>query len=149
MSDDTRARALVEAVTRRPGYTSSIDTVVLDARPGSVELALPRRPDLLQFSGAMHGGVIAGLADHAAGGAVTTALPEGRIGLTIDLGVTYLSAADGDRMVARARAVHIGTTIAVAHVDLYTGADDGGSERLCATARATFRVVDLSPEPTP
>jgi hypothetical protein len=82
MTDATSARQLVEMVTSRPGYTSSLGTRVLLAEPGRVHLAVERRADLLQFSGLFHGGVIAGLADHAAGGAVTTMLPAGRIGVT-------------------------------------------------------------------
>ena len=53
-------------VTSRPGYTSSLGTKVLLAEPGRVHFVVERRPDLLQFSGFFHGGVIAGLADHAA-----------------------------------------------------------------------------------
>ena len=68
MSEPMTAAQLVELVTSRPGYTSSVGTRVLFAEPGRVHLALDRRSDLLQFSGFPHGGVIAGLADHAADG---------------------------------------------------------------------------------
>src|SRR5688572_13337191 len=96
MSDDNAARALVERVTSRPGYTSAVGTQVALAERGSVHLRLARRTDLLQFNGHFHGGVIAGLADHAAGAAVTTALPPGRIAVTVDLNVNYLSPASGE-----------------------------------------------------
>ena len=76
---------LVETVTSAPGYTSSMGTRVLAAEAGYVELALDRRPDLLQINGFFHGGIIAGLADHAAGGAVTTALPKNRFAVTVCL----------------------------------------------------------------
>lgn len=54
-------------------------TRVVSVERGHVQMAIDRRPDFLQFSGFFHGGVIAALADHAAGGAVTTELSQGRI----------------------------------------------------------------------
>src|SRR5882724_9261409 len=132
---------LVEMVTSRPGYTSLLGTRVLRAEPGCVHLSVERRPDLLQFSGSFHGGVIAGLADHAAGGAVTTALPAGRIAVTIDLHINFLAPADGPTIVARAQAIQVGKTVSVANVEVMT--QDSGAERLCAFCTVTLRAVDM------
>lgn len=141
MSEPMTAAQLVERVTSRPGYTSSVGTRVLFAEPRHVHLALDRRPDLLQFSGFFHGGVLAGLADHAAGGAVTTALPAGRIAVTIDLHINFLSPADGQSIVAKARAIQVGKTVSVANVEITTQAN--GEERLCAFCTVTLRTVDM------
>jgi uncharacterized protein (TIGR00369 family) len=138
--DTAELRALVENITARPGHMSAMGTRVVAVEPGHVHLAIDRRPDLLQFSGHFHGGVIAALADHAAGGAVTTALPEGRIAVTIDLHVNFLAPANGAILNAKARAVQVGSTVGVAQVDLTT--NNEGSERTCAIALATLRVVD-------
>lgn len=134
-------KQLVEMVTSRPGYTSSVGTRVLFAEAGCVHLVLDRRPDLLQFNGFFHGGVISGLADHAAGGAVTTALPPGRTAVTIDMHVNFLSPADGASVVAKAKAIQIGSTVCVATVEVVT--EVGGDERTCAVATVTLRVVDM------
>jgi uncharacterized protein (TIGR00369 family) len=91
--------------------------------------------------------VIAGLADHAAGGAVTTALPPGRIAVTIDLHINFLSPADGDFIVARAKAMQIGSTICVATVEVMT--PTAGEQRMCAFATVTLRAVDLPAQPGP
>jgi uncharacterized protein (TIGR00369 family) len=141
MSTDTDLRALVESVTARPGHTSAIGTRVVSVERGRVQMEIDRRPDLLQFSGFFHGGVIAALADHAAGGAVTTALPSGRIAVTIDLHVNYLAPAKGDVLCATARAIQVGSTIGVAHVDLTTRID--GTDQACAAALVTLRVVEV------
>jgi uncharacterized protein (TIGR00369 family) len=93
--DPSELRALVENITARPGHMSAMGTRVVVVEPGHVHLAIDRRPDLLQFSGHFHGGVTAALADHAAGGAVTTALAPGRIAVTIDLHVNFLAPANG------------------------------------------------------
>ena len=42
---------------------------VISAEPGRVELSLARKPELLQFNNFFHGGVVSGLADHAAAAA--------------------------------------------------------------------------------
>jgi uncharacterized protein (TIGR00369 family) len=139
--DDDALRRLVEAVTARPGFTSAIGTRVLDVKKGQVALALDRRPDLVQAAGYFHGGVISALADHAAGGAVTTALPAGRFAMTVDLHVNFLAPGDGEALVARARAVHVGGSIGVAQVDVATVKD--GDERPCAIATATLRAIEL------
>lgn len=68
---------------------------MLFAEPGEVHMELEHRQDLLQFSGFFHGGVISGLADHAAGGAVTTALSPGKIAVTIDLHVIFSPLQEG------------------------------------------------------
>lgn len=141
MADSLTALQRVELVTSQAGYTKSVGTRVLAAEPGFVQLALDRREDLLQFSGYFHGGVIAALSDHAAGGAVTTALPPNRTVLTIDLHINYLSPADGSRIIASATAVKVGNTVSVAKVDITTIRE--GIERLCATCTVTLRSVEM------
>lgn len=142
MAERPDLKQLVEMVTARPGFTSAIGTKVLRVEPGCVQMCLDRRPDLLQFNGYFHGGVIAGLADHAAGGAASTALPAGRIAVTIDLQVNYLAPADGDSLTAKAQAVQVGGTVCVARVDVTT-AKAGEAERLCAIATVTLRAVEM------
>ena len=132
---------LVETVTSAPGYTSSMGTRVLAAEAGYVELALDRRPDLLQINGFFHGGIIAGLADHAAGGAVTTALPKNRFAVTVCLQVNFLAPANGETLIARSKAVLAGSTIGVAQVDVISLAD--GVETACAIATVTLRADEM------
>ena len=144
MPERMSAAQLVEMVTSRPGYTSAVGTRVVLAEVGRVHLALDKRPDLLQFNGFFHGGVVAGLADHAAGGAVTTALPAGRIAVTVDLHINFLSPADSPSILARANAIQVGRTVSVARVEVTTFGTD--EERVCAIATVTLRAVDLPAE---
>jgi uncharacterized protein (TIGR00369 family) len=132
---------LVQRVTAAPGYTRHVGTRVLAAEAGCVELALDRKPELLQGQGVFHGGVIAALADHAAGGAVTTAMPNGRFAVTVNLQVSYLAPGKGETLIARAKAVQVGNTIGVAHVDIHSF--ENGVETLCAFAVVTLRGVDM------
>ena len=121
------------------GATGAAGITVVLAEPGRVHLGIDRRDDLLQFKGYFHGGVISGLADLAAGGAVTSLLPPGRGVVTISLHVNFLAPAKGERLVAKGSVVKIGSTVGVASVELV--AVDAGQEHLCATATVTFRVV--------
>ena len=114
---------------------------IVAAEPGKVTLALSKRPELTQFFGHFHGGVIAGLADHAAGAAVTTALPAGRIAVTIEFKINFMGPADGEEIIARAEAMQVGGTIGVAKVEVIS--QDKGTERVCAFATATMRAVDF------
>jgi len=123
-----------------PGFPHSAGMRIVAAEPGKVSLALSKRPDLAQFFGHFHGGVITGLADQAAGAAVTTALPEGRIAVTVEIKINFLGPANGEEIIARAEAMQVGGTIGVAKVDVIS--QEKGVERLCAFATATMRAVD-------
>jgi uncharacterized protein (TIGR00369 family) len=141
MSTAASASAIVEAMVNRPGYTQLVGMQVVCAEPGDVTLALERRPDLLQFSGAFHAGVIAGLADHACGGAAWSLQPEGRGVVTLNFQFDFLAPASSERLLARAKVMRAGGTIVVVRVEVFgvTGAD----ETLCAAGTVTLRSVRL------
>ncbi len=136
--------SLAEAVNAK-GFTAAAGFRVMAVEPGHAEVALARRADLLQFFGHFHGGVIAALADQAAGIAVTSGLPAGKIGVTVELKINFLSAADGDEIVARARTLKMSGSIGVAMVEVFSKKE--ASETLCAFATATMRALDLPAAP--
>jgi uncharacterized protein (TIGR00369 family) len=123
------------------GFTGAAGVRVVKVEPGFAELSLPRRADLLQFFGHFHGGVITALADQAAGVAVTSGLPKGRIGVTVEIKVNFLSPGDGNELIARAKTLKMSGSIGVATVEVFT--KDDKSERLCAFCTATMRALDL------
>jgi uncharacterized protein (TIGR00369 family) len=141
---DLNSPKLVDVVMTSPGFPKSSGMRVVSAESGNVTLAVTRRPDLLQFSGHFHGGVIAALVDQAAGAATTTALPEGKIAVTVEIKINYLSPADGDELIARAEVLQVGGSIGIAKIEVFT--KDAKSERRCAFGTATMRAVDL-PKP--
>jgi uncharacterized protein (TIGR00369 family) len=134
---------LAEAITAT-GFTLAAGFRIVSVTPGYAEVLLPRRADLLQFFGHFHGGVITALADQAAGIAVTSGLPRGRIGVTVEINVNFLSPGDGDELIARAKTLKMSGSIGVATVEVYTR--DDKSERLCAFCTATMRAMDLPAE---
>ncbi len=134
---------LAEAINAK-GFTAAAGFRIVAVQPGSAEVSLARRPDLLQFFGHFHGGVIAALADQAAGIAVTSSLPSGKIGVTVEIKVNFLSPADGSELVARAKTLKMSGSIGVATVEVFSKNET--SETLCAFCTATMRALDLPAE---
>jgi uncharacterized protein (TIGR00369 family) len=143
MSTELNPPQLAEKISAK-GFTQAAGFRIVKVEPGYAEVALTRRDDLVQFFGHFHGGVITALADQAAGIAITSGLPKGRIGVTVELKVNFLSPADRTELVARAKTLQMSGAIGVATVEIFTR--DEKSERLCAFCTATMRALDLPPE---
>jgi uncharacterized protein (TIGR00369 family) len=142
VSTELNPPSLAEAINAK-GFTGAAGFRIVAIAPGHAELALARRDDLVQFFGHFHGGVIAALADQAAGIAVTSGLPKGKIGVTVEIKVNFLAPADGNELIARAKTLKMSGSIGVATVEVFT--KDDKSERLCAFCTATMRALDLPP----
>jgi uncharacterized protein (TIGR00369 family) len=143
LSSPLNPPSLAETVNAK-GFSHAAGFRIVAIEPGRAELALTRRDDLVQFFGHFHGGVITALADQAAGIAVTSGLPKGRIGVTVEIKVNFLGPADGSELVARARTLKMSGSIGVATVDVFS--KDGSEETLCAFCTATMRALDLPAE---
>lgn len=131
-------KAVFEKITDT-GFTKASGFSVRDFEEGAVTLELTPREDLTQFMGYVHAGVVTGLADHAAGAAYASVLPEGRVCLTIELKINFLKPATGDKLAAEAKVISGGGTIGVVHSNVY--GEKGGKRTLCATAIVTLRAV--------
>jgi uncharacterized protein (TIGR00369 family) len=102
--------------------------------PGRVTLAVPMRSELKQQNGFAHGGVVSYLADNALTYAGGTALSAPVV--TGEFKINYVRPAIGERLVARAQAVHVSKTQAVCRCEVF--AVSGGEEKLCALAQGTI-----------
>jgi uncharacterized protein (TIGR00369 family) len=140
---DLNPPELAEAISAK-GFMAAAGFRIVAIKPGQAEIALARRDDLLQFFGHFHGGIITSLADHAAGIAVTSALPKGKIGVTIEIKVNFLSPADGVELIARAKALKVSGSIGVATVEVSSKKEN--TETLCAFGTATMRAMELPAE---
>ncbi len=132
---------LLKQVTAASGFTHAAGVQVVAAEVGRVTLALAKKPELLQFSGFFHGGVLAGLADHCAGAAATTSLAPGKIAVTVDLHINYLAPANGETITATGHCVQTGSTLCV--VSVTVSSTRASETRVCAIATVTLRVVDM------
>lgn len=84
-------------------------------------LRLPWRPELTQAIGLVHGGIIATLADSAAGWAVFPEVPDASGCTTLEMKISYLAPVVKADMVAKAKAVKIGRSTALVDVDVFSG----------------------------
>jgi uncharacterized protein (TIGR00369 family) len=102
--------------------------------PGRCELAVPITPQLRQQNGFAHGGVVSYLADNALTYAGGTAMRVPVV--TSEYKINYVRPAIGERLVARARALHVSRSQAVCQCEVYAISD--GAEKLCAVAQGTI-----------
>lgn len=140
MSGADRIKQLA-AIMELPGFPKSAGMRVVAAEPGKVTMALTKRPELCQFFGHFHGGVITALADHAAGACATSSMPDGKIAVTVEIKINFLAPADGEEIIARAETIQAGSSIGVVKVEV--ASLKAGTERICAFATATMRAMDV------
>lgn len=104
---------------------------------GRCELHVPVSDSVKQQHGFVHGGVVSYAADNALTYAGGSAL--GMLVVTAEFKINYLRPAIGDRLIARAEAVHTGKTQSVCRCDVFVLKD--GEEKLCAVAQGTIAAL--------
>jgi len=92
-----------------------------------------------QQDGFIHAGVIATMADHSAGYAAFTIVPEDFQILTIEFKINFLRPAYGDTLVCRSRVIREGTKIIISESEVYDLRDSG--ETIVAKALVTLMAV--------
>ncbi len=116
-----------------------VDRVEAGVFHAGVEVASEHR----QQDGFVHAGVLATLADHTAGYAAYTLVPEDRRILTVEFKINFLRPAVGDEVRCRARVVSAGRQVLVAESEVFAGPE--AAERLVAKALVTLMAVPASP----
>jgi len=95
----------------------------------------------LQQDGYVHAGVIATLADHTAGYASYTLVPEDRRILTVEYKINFLAPAAGSYLECRAEVIKSGRHLIIAESSVYAGGDGHERESLVAKALLTMAAV--------
>ena len=122
-----------EVLARQP-FSVLLGAELAALSRGHCELSVTVTEKLIQQNGFAHGGVVSYLADNALTYAGGTALRVPVV--TSEFKINYVRPAVGERLVARADAVHVGRSQAVCRCDVY--AVRGGDEKLCAVAQGTI-----------
>jgi uncharacterized protein (TIGR00369 family) len=120
----------------RSAFHSWVGMELVSAEPGRVELVIDAAEHHLNLQGALHGGIIATLADTATGLAVRSMAPPGSRHATVHLDVHYLIPGQPGRITVVGTTVRVGSSIAYAEADV---ADARG--RLLARGAATVAVM--------
>jgi uncharacterized protein (TIGR00369 family) len=110
---------------------------VVSCTPGAVQLAMPWRDEVGQYSGFLHAGVVGALIDTACGFAAATLV--GPRLLAAHFSVNCLRPASGQRFVARARVVKPGKQQVFTSCELF--AIEDGVENLVATGETLLTVL--------
>jgi uncharacterized protein (TIGR00369 family) len=131
------AFARLEEEMRRPPFHAVLapEAHEANAERAEVVIRLPYRPEFSKdpVAGGYHGGVIAALIDLAGHAAVASHI--GRPAPTIDLRIDYLRPAPGVTLLARAKVLRAGRSVARADVDVIA---DGV---VVAVGRGTFSTM--------
>jgi uncharacterized protein (TIGR00369 family) len=133
------AERIREELTRQE-FMKHIGCTLTVIEAGYVEAELVLEPQHRQQVGITHGGVIATLADVAAGFAGFTLVSETQQMVTVELKTSYFFPLIGVRARAKGRAVKHGNSLSFCEADVFS-VDDHGVEKLCARATATMAIV--------
>ena len=125
-----------QALASQP-FSQLLGAELTALQPGVVELQLPLTVQLQQQHGFAHGGVLSYLADNALTFAGGTAMRVPVV--TAEFKINYLRPGVGERLIARARAVHVGRSQAVCSCEVFALQD--GAEKLCALAQGTIAAL--------
>ncbi|HEX6956701.1 MAG TPA: PaaI family thioesterase [Ferrovibrio sp.] len=107
--------------------------------PGLCEISLPKKPEITQQHGFVHGGVVGMIADSAAGYAAFSLFPANSTVLTVEYKLNLLAPADADLLLACGRVTRHGRTLTVCTLDVF--AHRGGKVTPCATGLATMMCL--------
>lgn len=105
------------------------------AEIGRAKLRMKVQPRHMQIHGVVHGGVLASLADTAAGLALYLGLPSGSRAATVEMKMNFLEPVHDGIVFAEAKILRQGKYLAVLECDL---TDD--SSRMVAKALMTFSI---------
>ena len=129
-------------LTSQP-FSQLIGAELAALQPGHCELHVPITDQIRQQHGFVHGGVVSYAADNALtyAGGTSMGVPV----LTSEFKINYVRPAVGERLIARAHAVHTGKNQAVCRCDVYVLSQ--GEEKLCAVAQGTIVAAPSAKAP--
>ena len=127
---------VIELLTELP-FFGHLGLAVAHCSEGRVEVEMPFRAEMSSDYTAFPAAIVGAIGDVAAVASSLSCLPEGWFTATLDFTVKTTKPAIGQKLLAKGRALQVGTTISVAQADIFTVTD--GEETQCATLLASSR----------
>ncbi len=121
------------------GFTEYIGLIPVSLKPGKFITRLKLQKHHCQQDGFAHAGVIATLADHTAGYASYSLVPESQRILTIEYKINYLQPASGEFLECKAWVLKPGKQILFTEAEIYS--IEGDTKTLIAKASHTMASV--------
>lgn len=137
-ADPDYDRRVRDSFARQP-FMAHLGAHIAALAPGECVVEADYAPTLTQQHGYFHGGVMASLADSAAGYAAYSLMPADASVLTVEYKLNLMRPGIGERLSARARVIRPGRTLSVVQADVY--AISGGKEALCVTSLQTLMCL--------
>ena len=139
MNRDQTGSEFVREIFYRANFVRDLDIRLEKVSEGTCETSLIVQERLLQQHGFIHGGVIATMADHTAGGAARSVSGDKDV-LTVEFKINYLRPAIGNRLRCTATVLRAGKAVIVAEALVYASND--GKEALVAKLTETLFVAE-------
>ena len=127
------------AIFRRAAFIADIGLELEAVSDGHCTTTLVVAARHLQHSGQVHAGVLTTMADHTAGAAAQTFAPLGNFVATVEMKISLLRPAKGERLVCRGRLLKPGKQISFVEAEVHCIA--AGKEHLVAKVSATMVMV--------
>jgi acyl-CoA thioesterase len=102
-----------------------------------VTIACALRPELMNGSGVLHGGVAATLADVAVGMALARHLGRPRAATTVEMKINYLRPVPHGKITARSHLVRVGARLCCGRVEIFDA-----EKRPVAAALLTYMILN-------
>lgn len=128
-------------VVDKSSFTKFIGLEIEELREGFCRSRLPRRAELLNQGGIIHGGLYAVVADHTAGVAASTCVEEDQRVLTAEYKLNLLRPGECDALLTVGTVIKRGRRLIVGEGKVYGENAGGGEAPLLAVALFTFAVV--------
>ena len=139
----SKERAAFLAKDSERGFVKYCHFKTLRVERGIFESGVRIREHHRQQDGFIHAGVMATMADHSAGYAAFTIVPEVYQILTIEFKINFLRPAFGDSLVCRSRVLREGSQIIICESEVYDGRKEE-EEVMVAKALVTLMAVHKS-----
>jgi uncharacterized protein (TIGR00369 family) len=123
----------------RQPFMHLIGARITDLAPGLCEISVDYRRELTQQHGFVHGGVLASIADSAAGYAAFSLMPAEASVLTVEYKLNLLRPGRGETLIARGRVLKPGRTLTVVQADVF--ARRGGGEEQVVSSLQTLMCL--------
>ena len=117
-------------------FGSFIGIEIVDFSDGKARCSVKLKDHHLNNGGRVHGGVLTSLADTAAGVAVRTVRPAGKLSATTDLSISFIRPPQGDSLEAVAEVIHAGQRLFRTEISIFSG------DKLVAKTNTTYMIVD-------
>ena len=128
----------------RQGVMRHIGAEMARIMPGQCEIHLPYGEHVSQQHGFFHGGIVATIADSAAGYAGFSLMPADAGVLTVEFKINLVAPADGQILIAHGSVVRLGRTLTVSRAEVFVRKNE--HERVCAVLQQTLMTITGRPD---